>query len=206
MQVLKRAGAFNPSRLFGVTTLDVLRANTFAAEVLGLDPEAVSVPVIGGHAGGWTNGQSTRWGFHQLNLSLHACAKLIGHCKPTLFRPAGATILPVLSAASPPVQLPEERARALMARIQDAGTEVVKVGAGWRVGEPAGLLWAAAWAGWELAPALPVMPATASPALTPLRVSMPTLAAGQGRRRLGHAVHGRRRRSFCGLLPARHGR
>ncbi len=52
-QVLKRAGAFNPGRLFGVTTLDVLRANTFAAEVLGLDPEAVSVPVIGGHAGGF---------------------------------------------------------------------------------------------------------------------------------------------------------
>jgi malate dehydrogenase len=91
-EVLKRAGAFNPGRLFGVTTLDVLRANTFAAEVLGLDPETVSVPVIGGHA--------------------------------------GATILPVLSAASPPVQLPEDRARALMARIQDAGTEVVKAKAG----------------------------------------------------------------------------
>lgn len=79
MQVLKRAGAFNPSRLFGVTTLDVLRANTFAAEVLGLDPEAVSVPVIGGHAGGWWSW----WGFDQASLSLGACAELIGHCKPT---------------------------------------------------------------------------------------------------------------------------
>ena len=52
-EVLKRAGAFNPSRLFGVTTLDVVRANQFVGEVLGVDPAAVDVPVIGGHAGGW---------------------------------------------------------------------------------------------------------------------------------------------------------
>ena len=42
--------------------------------------------------------------------------------------PPGITILPVLSAARPPLALPEAEARALMARIQDAGTEVVKVG------------------------------------------------------------------------------
>ena len=50
---------------------------------------------------------------------------------------AGVTILPVLSAATPRVSLPEERVRALMARIQDAGTEVVKVGGcvgGWMDG------------------------------------------------------------------------
>jgi malate dehydrogenase len=52
-EVLRRAGTFNPSKLFGVTTLDVVRANTFVAEALGLDPAAVNVPVIGGHAGGW---------------------------------------------------------------------------------------------------------------------------------------------------------
>lgn len=40
---------------------------------------------------------------------------------------AGITILPVLSAATPRLSLPEAQARALIARIQDAGTEVVKV-------------------------------------------------------------------------------
>ena len=35
----------------GVTKLDVVRANSFIAEILGVDPKQVSVPVIGGHAG-----------------------------------------------------------------------------------------------------------------------------------------------------------
>ncbi len=35
----------------GVTTLDIVRANTFVAEAKGLDLNYVDVPVIGGHAG-----------------------------------------------------------------------------------------------------------------------------------------------------------
>lgn len=35
----------------GVTTLDVVRANTFVAEAKGLDMKDVDVPVVGGHAG-----------------------------------------------------------------------------------------------------------------------------------------------------------
>lgn len=50
-EVFKKAGTFDPRRLLGVTKLDVVRANTFVAEVLGLDPREVNVPVIGGHAG-----------------------------------------------------------------------------------------------------------------------------------------------------------
>jgi malate dehydrogenase len=50
-EVLKLAGVYDPKRLFGVTTLDVVRANTFVAEVIGVDPKAVDVPVVGGHAG-----------------------------------------------------------------------------------------------------------------------------------------------------------
>ncbi|KAF3439125.1 hypothetical protein FNV43_RR17400 [Rhamnella rubrinervis] len=50
-EVFKRAGTFDPKRLLGVTMLDVVRANTFVAEVLGLDPRDVDVPVVGGHAG-----------------------------------------------------------------------------------------------------------------------------------------------------------
>ncbi|KAJ7968364.1 malate dehydrogenase [Quillaja saponaria] len=50
-EVFKKAGTYDPKRLFGVTMLDVVRANTFVAEVLGLDPREVDVPVVGGHAG-----------------------------------------------------------------------------------------------------------------------------------------------------------
>ncbi|KAG2622384.1 hypothetical protein PVAP13_3NG266700 [Panicum virgatum] len=50
-EVFKKAGTYDPKRLLGVTTLDVVRANTFVGEVLGLDPREVNVPVIGGHAG-----------------------------------------------------------------------------------------------------------------------------------------------------------
>ncbi|KAL6338943.1 hypothetical protein AAG906_024094 [Vitis piasezkii] len=50
-EVFKKAGTFDPKRLLGVTMLDVVRANTFVAEVLGLDPREVDVPVVGGHAG-----------------------------------------------------------------------------------------------------------------------------------------------------------
>ncbi|XP_027359659.1 malate dehydrogenase, glyoxysomal isoform X3 [Abrus precatorius] len=49
-EVFKRAGTYDPKRLLGVTMLDVVRANTFA-EVLGIDPRDVDVPVVGGHAG-----------------------------------------------------------------------------------------------------------------------------------------------------------
>jgi len=50
-EVLKKAGVYNPKKLFGVTTLDVVRARTFIAEAKSLDPKQISVPVIGGHAG-----------------------------------------------------------------------------------------------------------------------------------------------------------
>ena len=50
-EILKKAGKYNPKKLFGVTTLDVVRANTFVAENQGFDVDKTSVPVIGGHAG-----------------------------------------------------------------------------------------------------------------------------------------------------------
>ena len=50
-KVFKAAGCYNPARLFGVTTLDVCRANTFISEIVGTPAENVSVPVVGGHAG-----------------------------------------------------------------------------------------------------------------------------------------------------------
>lgn len=50
-EILKRHGVYDPKRLFGVTTLDVLRANTFIAESQGWDAKTTDVNVIGGHAG-----------------------------------------------------------------------------------------------------------------------------------------------------------
>ncbi|WP_018692436.1 malate dehydrogenase [Algicola sagamiensis] len=50
-EVFKKAGTYNPKRLFGVTTLDVIRAETFVAEKKGLNPAEITVPVIGGHSG-----------------------------------------------------------------------------------------------------------------------------------------------------------
>ncbi|KAK9823225.1 hypothetical protein WJX72_001171 [[Myrmecia] bisecta] len=91
-EVFKRAGTFNQGKLLGVTKLDVCRANAFVAEAIGVPPEQMDVPVVGGHA--------------------------------------GITILPLLSKATPRVELSPEKAQALTERIQNAGTEVVEAKAG----------------------------------------------------------------------------
>lgn len=50
-EVLKKAGVLDKKKLFGVTTLDVLRASTFVAEVKKMNPKDVHVHVVGGHSG-----------------------------------------------------------------------------------------------------------------------------------------------------------
>ncbi|OON39230.1 malate dehydrogenase [Izhakiella australiensis] len=50
-EVLKKAGVYDKNRLFGVTTLDIIRSNTFVAELKGKNPEELNVPVVGGHSG-----------------------------------------------------------------------------------------------------------------------------------------------------------
>jgi len=51
-EVLKGKGVFDPQRLFGVTTLDIVRAETFVQEHTGeKDPAKTVIPVIGGHSG-----------------------------------------------------------------------------------------------------------------------------------------------------------
>ncbi|XP_055377614.1 malate dehydrogenase, mitochondrial [Condylostylus longicornis] len=91
-EVLKKAGCYDPNRLFGVTTLDVVRARAFLGEALKVDPQKVEIPVIGGHA--------------------------------------GITIMPILSQCKPKYSGSQKEIEALTARIQDAGTEVVKAKAG----------------------------------------------------------------------------
>jgi malate dehydrogenase len=50
-EVLKAAGVYNKKKLFGITTLDVIRAEEFIADLKGLPAEHVRVNVIGGHSG-----------------------------------------------------------------------------------------------------------------------------------------------------------
>merc|ERR1719211_602292 len=50
-EIFKKAGKYNPAKIFGVTTLDIVRANKFISELKDLDPQDVNCPVVGGHAG-----------------------------------------------------------------------------------------------------------------------------------------------------------
>jgi len=50
-EVYKAQGVYNPKTLFGVTTLDVVRASRFISELKGTNPTAEKVTVVGGHSG-----------------------------------------------------------------------------------------------------------------------------------------------------------
>jgi len=49
-EILKKGGVYNPKRLFGISTLDVVRAQAFIGELKNIDPTQIVVPVIGGHS------------------------------------------------------------------------------------------------------------------------------------------------------------
>ncbi|KAL4725634.1 Malate dehydrogenase, cytoplasmic [Fusarium chlamydosporum] len=50
-EVFKAEGVYNPKTLFGVTTLDVVRASRFVSEIKGTDPKDENITVVGGHSG-----------------------------------------------------------------------------------------------------------------------------------------------------------
>ncbi|KAN0062277.1 Malate dehydrogenase, cytoplasmic [Thecaphora frezii] len=50
-EVFKKAGVYDPKKLYGVTTLDVTRASTFLSGISGKKPADTVVPVVGGHSG-----------------------------------------------------------------------------------------------------------------------------------------------------------
>ncbi|KAJ9129984.1 malate dehydrogenase [Coniochaeta hoffmannii] len=50
-EVFKARGVYNPKTLFGVTTLDVVRASRFVSEIKGTDPADENITVVGGHSG-----------------------------------------------------------------------------------------------------------------------------------------------------------
>ncbi|KAK0513548.1 hypothetical protein JMJ35_003912 [Cladonia borealis] len=50
-EIFKSKGVYNPKRLFGVTTLDVVRASRFISQHKGTDPADENITVVGGHSG-----------------------------------------------------------------------------------------------------------------------------------------------------------
>jgi len=49
-EILKKGGVYNPKKLFGISTLDIVRAQTFIGELKNIDPSKIHVNVIGGHS------------------------------------------------------------------------------------------------------------------------------------------------------------
>lgn len=50
VEIFKKKGVAT-NKIYGVTTLDIVRANAFCGELGSKDPAEVNVPVVGGHAG-----------------------------------------------------------------------------------------------------------------------------------------------------------
>jgi len=49
-EVLKQHNVYDPKRVFGITTLDIVRSQTFIGELKGKDPLSIHVDVVGGHS------------------------------------------------------------------------------------------------------------------------------------------------------------
>ncbi|CAO3631264.1 unnamed protein product [Cunninghamella echinulata] len=50
-EVFKQFNVYDPKRIFGVTTLDIVRASTFVSELIGGEASTLRIPVVGGHSG-----------------------------------------------------------------------------------------------------------------------------------------------------------
>jgi malate dehydrogenase len=50
-EVFKSKGVYDPKKLFGVTTLDVVRASRFISQIKKSDPANENILVVGGHSG-----------------------------------------------------------------------------------------------------------------------------------------------------------
>ncbi|AYU82348.1 malate dehydrogenase [Leishmania donovani] len=50
-ETLQRAGVYDPRKLFGIISLNMMRARKMLGDFTGQDPEMLDVPVIGGHSG-----------------------------------------------------------------------------------------------------------------------------------------------------------
>ncbi|KAG5391385.1 hypothetical protein IGI04_021348 [Brassica rapa subsp. trilocularis] len=99
-EIFKKAGMYDEKKLFGVTTLDVVRAKTFYAGKANVPVAEVNVPVIGGHAG----------------VTILPLFSQVTSLAQTV--------------ATPQANLSADVLTALTKRTQDGGTEVVEAKAG----------------------------------------------------------------------------
>uniref|UniRef100_A0A1I8JSD7 Malate dehydrogenase, mitochondrial n=1 Tax=Macrostomum lignano TaxID=282301 RepID=A0A1I8JSD7_9PLAT len=112
-EILKKHNAYDPRRLFGVTTtLDIVRSNAFVAEAKGLDVSK-------------TPGEAVEWTLKQLSTTAALAGERAGdrraqrrHDHPS-DQPGGAS-----------VSFKAQDRETLTTRIQNAGTEVVNAKAG----------------------------------------------------------------------------
>ncbi|KAF1896661.1 hypothetical protein Lal_00034360 [Lupinus albus] len=109
-EVFKKAGTYDEKRLFGVTTLDVVRAKTFYAGKANVPVAEVNVPVVGGHAG-----------ITILPLFSQVPSRSLAKQFPSFVKAFLAT---------PQANLDDDVIQALTKRTQDGGTEVVEAKAG----------------------------------------------------------------------------
>lgn len=75
-ETLKKAGVYDKRKLFGITTLDILRSETFVSELKNISLNAVKVPVIGGHSGVTilpllSQVEGTTWGEEEVKALTH---------------------------------------------------------------------------------------------------------------------------------------
>ena len=152
-ETLKAAGVYDPRKLFGVTTLDVVRAETFIAEAKGISPdEILNIPVIGGHAGKTIlpllsqvgTGLVLSWGklrwdrpylFVVLVDPSRRASLIKIHATSTcecLTRFLSDVTKQIVTESGEALEFTPEEIEKLTVRIQDGGTEVVlaKAGAG----------------------------------------------------------------------------
>ncbi|KAL8519646.1 hypothetical protein ACS0TY_010541 [Phlomoides rotata] len=116
-KVFKSKGVYDERKLFGVTTLDVVRAKTFYAGKAKVDVAGMTIFYLQ---------------YCKLNcMILHHLNYTLANVKvPVIGGHAGVTILPLFSQVTPKANLSEEDIRALTKRTQDGGTEVVEAKAG----------------------------------------------------------------------------
>ena len=109
-EVYKKAGVFDPKRLFGVTTLDVVRASTFLSGIQGTDPKDTKVTVV----------------YVLLRFLLFDLCSSFSHSGGH----SGVTIVPLLSQTDIAKGVSGQAYKDLVKRIQFGGDEVVQAKAG----------------------------------------------------------------------------
>ena len=85
--VLKQAGVYNPRKLFGVTSLDIIRAESILSQYLQRDIMPGEIQVIGGHSGQTIQPLISRVSGHDLDESeIRSLTQQIQDCGTTVVK------------------------------------------------------------------------------------------------------------------------